>query len=162
MIVKSVNMAERASTRPNRGVPPVRLIDELSATPVRNPALNRPPGSASPPPRPVEPVFIPPLPAQLFPHSPPQLPQGGAGPRLVAPGLQDIQHGGRHAAQLAGGRHAAQLAGREAEWDLQQIAAVQGDQAAAGADDEPDQGGNGQEMFDLRGRTQPQVPRAAG
>ena len=78
---------------------------------------------------------------------------------MVAPVLQDIlQHGGRHAAQLAGGRHAAQLAGREAAWDLQQNAAVQADQA----DDEPDQEANGQDVFDLRGRTQPQVPQAAG
>jgi hypothetical protein len=77
---------------------------------------------------------------------------------LVAPGLQDmLQHGGCHAAQLAGGCHAAQLAGREAEWDLQQLAAVQGDQA----EDEPDQEGNGQDLFDLRGRTRPQVPPAA-
>ena len=137
-------MASRASTRVNRGVGPIRLIDELAATQAS------PPGSATPPRRPAGPAFSPPPPVQLFPHSPPLPQQGGAGPRLVAPGLQEDMF------QL-GGRHAAQLAGREAAWDLQQNAAVQADQG----EEEPDQEGNVQEMFDLRGRSQPQVPQAA-
>ena len=120
-------MATRASTRVNRGVGPIRLRDELAATQAGNPAPYLPP------------------------HSPPLPQQGGAGPRLVAAGLQEDMF------QL-GGRHAAQLAGREAAWDLQQNAAVEVEQA----EDEPDQEGIGQEMFDLRGRTQPQVPQAAG
>ena len=156
--MKSVDMATRASNRVNRGVGPVRLIDELAATPARHHAPDRPPGSATPPLRPAGPALSPQPPVQLFHQSPPPLPQVGAGPRLVAPVLQDIlQHGGRHAAQLAGGRHAAQLAGREAAWELQQNAAVQRDQA----EDEHEQEGNGQDVFDLRRRTRPQVPQAA-
>ena len=87
--MKSVNMATRVSNRVNRGVGPVRLIDELAATPARHHAPDRPPGSATPPLRPVGEDFSHPPPLQLFPHSPPPLPQVGAGPRLVAPGLQD-------------------------------------------------------------------------
>ena len=59
-------MATRESTRSNRGVAPIRLIDELAATPVRNPAPHRPPGSATPPP--AGPAFSPPQPVQLFPQ----------------------------------------------------------------------------------------------
>ena len=139
-------MATRASNRSTRGVGPPRLIEELAATPPRRPAPHRPPGSATPPARPAGPAFSPPPPVQ---HSPPPLPQGGAGPRLVAPGLQEVLQ--------QGGRHAAQLAGREAAWELQQNDVGEGDQA----EDEPDQEGNGQDMFDLRGRTQPQVPPPA-
>ena len=65
------------------------------------------------------------------------MPKKGAGPRLVAPVLQDmLQHGARQTAQLAG---------REASWELQQIASVQGDHA----EDEPDQEGNGQDVMCL-------------
>ena len=97
----------RTSTRVNKGVPPTRFRDESATTSASQPSPpHRPPGSATPT-RPAGPAFSPPHPAQLFPHQPPPLPQGGANPLLVA-----MQHAGHQAAQLAG---------REAAWTAAQV-----------------------------------------
>ena len=155
MKVIIVKMATRASNRPTRGIGPARLIEEIAVTPARRRAPHRPPGLASPPPRPDGPAFSPPPHAQLPLLSPPPLPQVREEGTRVA-GLQEmLQHGGRHAAQVAD---------REAEWELEQQAAVQGQ--GDEVDDLPDldvevgdgdpEGGD--DILLLPPRTNPAVP----
>jgi len=84
-------------------------------------------------------------PIQLFPPTPPPLPQGGADPLLVAPVLHDeIQRVGLQAAQLAG------------------IAPAPVDQVGDGEEDVEGEGEDQQdqeeEVFDLRDRSSPPVP----